>query len=279
MSADAVARRDEAPAPAGRPSEYLSAYRVDPKLALRVWQRELTLYKRIWPSTILSTLFDPILYLLAIGFALGQYVSGVGEGTYAQFIAPGMVATAVMHGAAYEAAWNSYVRIFVERSYEAMMSTPAALEDVLAGEVLWAASRAVASSTIVLLVVTAFGLVSSPWAALIPLVAVVGGVMFTTLGLCYTVGREHMDQLTFMFTLGITPMFLFSGVFFPLSGLPAWAQALAWASPLFHLVEVVRGLATGVPGPWMLGHVAWMLALTALAWGYPARVLRRRIRA
>jgi lipooligosaccharide transport system permease protein len=243
-----------------------------------VWQRELTLYRRLWPSTILSTLFDPILYLLAMGFGLGAYISGVGTGSYAEFIAPGMVATAALQGAAYESAWNAYVRIFVERSYEAMMTTPAELEDVIAGEALWATSRAALASSIVLLVVATFGLIPSWWALLIPLVAAVGGLMFTVMGLCYTVGRQHMDQLTFMFTLGVTPMFLFSGIFFPISGLPAWAQALAWMSPLFHLVTVVRALATGALAWQLLLHIAWMLTLTLTLWGIPARVLRRRLR-
>lgn len=252
---------------------------MSPVLAWRVWQRELTLYKRIWPSTILSTLFDPILYLVAMGFGLGSYVSGVGAGSYAQFIAPGMVAAAMMYAAAYEAAWNSYVRIFVERSYEAMITTPAALEDVIGGEVLWATTRAVVTSTIVLGVVAGFGLVASWWALLVPVVAILGGAMFTVLGLSFTVGRKHMDQLTFMFTLGVTPMFLFSGVFFPLATLPTWVQALAWASPLYHLVSVIRALTTGALAWTLLLHIGWMLALTLALWGYPAKVLRTKLRA
>jgi lipooligosaccharide transport system permease protein len=257
---------------------YLHGYRVSPRLAFRVWQRELTLYKRIWPSTILSTLFDPILYLLAMGFGLGAYVADINGVPYIQFIGPGLVASSIMTASAYEAAWNSYVRIFVERSYDAMMTTPAELEDVVAGEVAWGATRALVSCIVMLAVLFAFGLVDSWWALLIPVLAVLGGVMFTTLGLAYTVGRKHMDQLTFLFTLGITPMYLFSGIFFPLAGLPAWAQAAAWLSPLFHLVEVVRGLSLGAVGPWMLVHLGWMAALTLLVWGVPSLVLRRRLR-
>jgi lipooligosaccharide transport system permease protein len=257
---------------------YLQGYRVSLPLAFRVWQRELTLYRRIWPSTILSTLFDPILYLLAMGFGLGAYISEVQGVPYAQFIGPGLVASSVMSAAAYEAAWNSYVRIFVERSYEAMMTTPAELEDVVAGEIAWGATRSVVSSLVMLAVLLGFGLLRSWWALLIPAVALLAGLMFTTLGLSYTVGRKHMDQLTFLFTLGITPMYLFSGVFFPLDDLPAWAQGAAWLSPLFHVVEVVRGLALGHVGAWMLVHVAVLLGITAAFWGLPSRVLRRRLR-
>lgn len=259
---------------------YLRGYRLNAPLAFRVWQRELTLYKRIWPSTILSTLFDPILYLLAMGFGVGAYITSDVEGvTYLQFIAPGMVASSIMYATAYEAAWNSYVRIFHERSYEAMMTTPAQLEDVIAGEIAWGATRAVIYSVVMLGVLAAFGLVRSPFALLIPLVAVLGGAMFMVLGLTYTVSVKHMDQLTFLFTLGVTPMFLFSGVFFPLAGLPAWVQAVAWASPLYHLVEIVRDLALGAVGAGMLAHVGYIVGLTLLVWGLPAMRLRRKLTA
>lgn len=262
-----------------RIGEYLRGYRLHPKLAFRVWQREVTLYKRIWPSTLLSTLFDPILYLLAMGFGLGAYISrDVGGVSYLQFIAPGLVASSIMSAAAYEAAWNSYVRIYHERSYEAMMATPAELEDVVAGEVAWGATRSFIYSIVMLGVLALFGLLDSWWALLIPLVAILGGVMIMTLGLAYTVRVKHMDQLTFLFTLGITPMFLFSGVFFPLDGLPLLVQRIAWLSPLYHLIEVVRPLALGNVHVGLLGHVAWMLGAALLFWGLPVLILRRKLR-
>jgi len=262
-----------------RPVGYLLGYRLHPKLTFRVWQRELTLYKRIWPSTILSTLFDPILYLLAMGFGVGAYITQDIDGvSYLQFIAPGLVASSIMYAAAFEAAWNSYVRIFHERSYEAMMTTPADLEDVVAGEIAWGATRSLIYSIVMLAVLTAFGLIRSPLALLVPLVAFLGGMMFMVLGLTYTVRLKHMDQLTFLFTLGVTPMFLFSGVFFPLAGLPAWVQTVAWASPLFHLVEVVRALALGTVGTLTLVHLGWMIGVTLALWGLPSLVLRRRLR-
>lgn len=259
---------------------YHQGYRVHPKLAMRVWQRELTLYRRIWPSTILSTLFDPILYLLAMGFGVGAYLTeDVGGVSYMQFIAPGIVASSIMYAAAFEAAWNSYVRIFVERSYEAMMTTPAELEDVVAGEVAWGATRAFIYSVVMLVVLFAFGLVRSWWALLIPPVALLAGAMFMLLGLSYTIRVKHMDQLTFLFTLGVTPMFLFSGIFFPLDALPQAVQVAAWAFPLYHLVEVVRPLALGALDAGVAVHLAWMLGLTLAVWGLPSLMLRRKLRA
>lgn len=259
-------------------SSYLTGYRVHPKLAFRAWQRELTLYKRIWPSTILSTLLDPFIYLLAMGFGLGSYLTEVNGMRYVQFVGTGLLASATMYAAVFEASWNSWVRIYTERSYEAMMSTPAELEDVIAGEVMWGATRSFIYSVVMLLVVAAFGLISSLWAVFIPFVAVLGGALFMVVALSYTVRCKHMDQLTFIFTLGVTPMFLFSGIFFPLDGLPAWVQGVAWFSPLYHLVEVVRGLALGNVGLAMLGHLSWMVVVLLGFWGLPPAMLRRRLK-
>lgn len=258
---------------------YFLGYRVSPKLAFRVWQREVTLYKRIWPSTILSTLLDPVMYLLALGFGLAAYVRPIEGYSYLEFIAPGLVASSVMYAAAFEAAWNSYVRIYVERSYDSMMATPAELEDVVAGEFAWGATRAFIYSIVMLVVLLAFGLVHAWWALLVPFVTILAGFLFMALGLSYTVVCRHMDQLTFFFTLGVTPMFLFSGIFFPLTDLPLGVRIVAWLSPLYHLVEVDRALVLGVPTGATVGHVAWMVAVLALVWGLPTLFLRRRLRA
>ncbi len=249
-----------------------------PRLAFRVWQRELTLYRRIWKSTMLSQVFDPIIYLVAMGFGLGAYLSEGFDGvSYAQFIAPGLVASAIMLGATYEVAWNSFMRIFVERSYEAMLATPASLEDVVAGELAWAATRAAFACVVMLVVLAAFGLVRSAWALLVPLVAGVGGLAFAAIGLAYTTRVRHMDHLTFYFTLFLTPMYLFSGVFFPLDRLPPAVQAVALASPLYHLVEAARDLVIGSVTAATAFHVLFLAGLAAVAFGVPARTLRRRL--
>ncbi|HVL49215.1 MAG TPA: ABC transporter permease [Candidatus Thermoplasmatota archaeon] len=249
-----------------------------PRLAFRVWQREATLYRKLWASTILSNLFDPFIYLVAMGYGLGAYLTEGFEGvSYLQWIAPGLVASSVMMAAAYEVAWNAYVRIHIERTYEAMMTTPAALEDVVVGEIAWATTRAVIYAAVMLVVLLALGLVRSPWALLVPAIAALGGATFAVLGLTYTVLVKHMEQLTFYFTLVVTPMFLFSGVFFPLDELPAFAQVVAQFSPLYHLVEVVRALVLGTVHAGLFVHTA-VLAGVVVALGFlPVRLLRRKL--
>lgn len=257
---------------------YLAAYRISPKLAWRVFQREVTLYRRVWPSTILSNLFDPAIYLLAMGFGLGSYLSQSFEGvTYVEFVAPGLVASSIMMAATYEVAWNAYVRIHVEKAYEAMMTTPATLEDVVAGELLWATARAVLYASVMLLVLAVLGLVRSPWALAIPLLAALGGFVFAVMGLAYTSLVKHIDQLTFYFTLFVTPMFLFSGIFFPLDRLPAAVQIVAWLSPLYHLVAAARMLVLGNLGLAILAHVGILGAIALALFPLPSRVLRRKL--
>jgi len=247
---------------------------VAPRQAWAVWRREATMYKRVWPSTILSGLFDPVIYLLAMGFGLGALVGEVAGVPYVQFLAPGLIASAAMMAATFEVAWNSWIRIHQDRSYEAMLATPTTLDDVVAGELLWATTRAGVYATVMLVVVAAFGLVRSPWALLAPVVAVAGGLLFAILGLAYTASVKHVDQLTFWFTLFLTPQFLFSGIFFPLDGMPAWVRALAWATPLYHLVEAERALVLGHVDASTALHAAIVVAAALVLFRLPARLVR-----
>lgn len=260
---------------------WLANYRFSPELALRVWQREVDVYKKIYRSTILGGLADPVIYLLAMGLGLGAYVSLQGTGfeglAYIEFLAPGLVASSAMMAATFEVSWNSYMRIHTERVYAAMLTTPANAEDVVVGELLWAATRSFVYAAVMMVVLAGFGLVRSPLALLAPPVAAMGGLLFAVLGLSYTSACRHMDQLVFWFTLFITPMLLLSGVFFPIDGLPPTVRTLAWFLPLHHVVEAVRALVLGTVGLATLGHVAWVGAALALAFPLPVHLLRRKL--
>lgn len=158
---------------------WLANYRFDPRLAFRVWQREVDVYRKIYRSTILGGLADPVVYLLAMGLGLGAYVSLQGtrwDGVpYIAFLAPGLVASSAATAATYEVTWNAFMRIHNDRVYAAMLTTPAQVEDVVAGELLWAATRSAIYAALMLAVLAAFGLCaalgpssspsSRPWAA------------------------------------------------------------------------------------------------------------------
>lgn len=247
------------------------------RIAMRVWRRNLRVYSKIWRNTLLPLFFDPLLYLMAMGFGLGTYLATINGVPYKEFIAPGLCASAVMWGAAFEVAWNAWFRMEELRLYDAMLVTPVEVEDLVTGEVLWAATRAVIYGTVFLIVIALVGLVSSWWALAMPPFLFLGGLCFATIGLAYTSLIPKMDYYTFYFTLFITPMFLFGGIFFPYDQLPDWAQVVAWFTPLYHLVSIARELATGPDGLSILANASWLAVLTLLLFAVPVRAMRRRL--
>jgi lipooligosaccharide transport system permease protein len=248
-----------------------------PAGAARVWRRDLLVFSKVWRGALLPQFIDPLFYLLAMGFGLGTYLATVNGIPYKQFVGPGLIASSVMWAATFETTWNIFFKVEESRLYDSVLTTPIEVQDLVLGEVAWAATRALIYGTVFLLIVTAFGLVDSPWAVLIPLFLVLGGACFGMLGLSFTSLIKSMDRYSYYYTLFITPLFLFSGIFYPLTRLPDWVHVVAWFTPLYHLVQAVRGLAIG-PELWpVLGNAAWLLVLTTALFVVPARALRRRL--
>ncbi|HTY76036.1 MAG TPA: ABC transporter permease [Candidatus Nanoarchaeia archaeon] len=228
-----------------------------PKLTYRVWsvwRRNFEVFTKTIFVNFLPALMEPILYLAAFGFGLGAlfgaggHIPGLGTMTYIQYIGPGLIAIAVMYGSFYECTYASFVRMYYQKTFDAIIATPVSVEEVIAGELLWGASRATINGTIVLAVVAAFGLVSSPWALLVPVVAFFGGLLFASLGMCFTALASGIDFFNFPTFLFITPMFLLSGTFFPINVVPnAYALEVVALSvfPLTHIVDMSRGLMSG----------------------------------
>jgi len=196
---------------------------------------------------------------------------------YAVFLAPGLVATTAMNTASFEATFGSFTRMTQQNTYTAILATPCSVADVVAGDILWAATKSVAGVCFVLAVTAAFGLIASPWALLLVPFGLLIGLTFGSLGLVATAHAPSYDFFNYYFTLFISVMFLFSGVFFPLANLPGWAQAVAWFLPLTHAVRVTRSCVTGAPGLALLGEVAWLAAVGAVAYAVATRTVRRRL--
>lgn len=249
----------------------------DLRYSLRVWQRNARVFSKVWRGALLPNFFDPLFYLVALGFGLGTYIAVINGIPYEEFIAPGLIASATMWAASFETTYNVYLRMNESRLYDAILATPIEIADLIAGDLLWAATRATVYATTFLGVVTAFGLVGSWWALTIPLVVFLGGLVFAVLGYTFTALIPKIDLYSYYFTLGITPMFLFSGIFFPFSELPGWVEGVAWATPLYHLVELTRGLATGPELGSILMHGAWLVALFVVLFTIPVRALRSRL--
>jgi lipooligosaccharide transport system permease protein len=247
------------------------------RFAAAVWRRNARVFSKLWKGVLWPQFLDPLFYLVALGFGLGTYIASVNGVPYEDFIAPGLIASAAMWVASFETTYNVYLRMNETRLYDNILSTPIEVQDLVAGDLAWSATRSALYGTSFLIVVTAFGLVSSWWAILIPPFVFVGGLCFSVIGYTFTSLIPKIDLYSYFFTLGITPMFLFSGIFFPFDRLPDWAEVVAWFTPLYHLVEITRGMATGPDALSVLGNTVWLLAVSAALFVIPVRALRARL--
>ena len=245
--------------------------------ATSIWLRNARVFSKLWKGALLPQFLDPLFYLVALGFGLGTYVALDNGIPYKDFVAPGLIASATMWSASFECTYNVYVRMNETRLYDAVLATPVEVQDLVAGDLLWSASRATVYGTTFLVIVAIFGLISSPWAILIPPLVFLGGLCFSVVAYAFTALIPRIDMYSYFFTLGITPMFLFSGIFFPFSQLPGWAEVLAWFLPLYHLVEITRDMANGPDGVQILVHAAWLVAVSAALFPIPVRALRAKL--
>jgi lipooligosaccharide transport system permease protein len=241
--------------------------------ALRVWQRDADVYFTTWKTEFLPPLLEPILYVFAFGLGLGQLIHEVryqGRSLgYLPFMAPGVIAIAVMFWAFFETTFSSYVRMYYQKTYDAIVATPLLVEDVILGEILWATTKAVIAATIMLLVLTALRLVAWPSGLLVIPIAAAGGLLFAGLGLVVTSMVKAISQFNVAIFLVIMPMFTFGGTFFPVDILPPWALAVAWCLPLTHISLLTRAAVLGWPHPMAAWSAAYVgvaaLGLAALA--------------
>jgi lipooligosaccharide transport system permease protein len=248
-----------------------------PKGAFRFWQRNVYVFRRIFPESIAVNFLEPVIYLLAMGLGLGAYLSTIGGLPYLVFVATGLVSTSAMFGATFECTYNAYVQMYYEKAYDAVITTPLGVEDVVVGEILWGATRSVLYGSIFLVVIALFGVVRSPLALLIPGLFLVSGLMFSVIAMTFTAVNQSIDYFTFYFALFITPMFMFSGVFFPLDALPGWVVTASWLTPLSHVVRLSRALALGTLEGRHLWDLVWMLAVTIGLFPLPIVLMRRRL--
>ena len=245
--------------------------------AFKVLRRNIIVFRKTWITNMTFYFVEPLLYLSAMGLGLGAFIGEINGTSYIQFIAPGIIASSAMWSAASESTYGSFVKMHFQKIYHAMVAAPLEIEEVVAGEILYAVFKAVIYGTIILIVITVFGLVPSLWALLTPLVLVLAGFVFALLGMIWTGLVPKIDSFSFFFTLVITPMFLFSGVFFPIDNLPGFVQTAAWFLPLYHVVVLLRALVFGNVGLFMLIHAAILVALIIILFPFPQRLMRKRL--
>jgi len=211
----------------------------------KVWYRDLVVWSRYKGSSLVANLGEPLLYLFAMGFGLGRYVSNIGGVSYAEFLAPGLIMASVMHSASLETTYSSYTRLAVQRTYDSMVFTPLNFTDVVLGEILWATTKSCFSGITMLLVFTLFGLVKTPLVLLILPLCFVVGVVFSAIGVWITAHAQGYEFFNYYLTLFIAPMFLLSGTFFPLDQYSTALKITASLLPLTHAVQGARLLFQG----------------------------------
>ena len=243
----------------------------------RLWQRNRDATMRAWKVEIGGLFVEPFILLMAMGFGLGSYVGNIGDLTYAEFIAPGIVASYAMFHATFDATYGAYLRMESHHIYEAMLFTPMEPQDIVVGEVMWGATRAVISACAVMVAAAAFGLIGSPLALLAIPAAYLIGLVFAALSMTLTSTASTIGAMNNFFTLFLLPMFYLSGTFFPLERLPDTVQKAAWLLPLTPATSLVRGLMTGELTPWMLAWTGELIAFAVLPLFLASYFLRRRL--
>ncbi|MBA7658845.1 Inner membrane transport permease YadH [subsurface metagenome] len=244
---------------------------------IRMWQRNRDVFFRLWRSVAPGLVAEPIIILLTMGLGLGVYVGLIDGQKYIEFITPGIIASYAMFSASFECTYGSFIRMEYQKTYDAIIATPLNVEDVIAGEIFWGATRALITGTVILAIAAAFQLVHSPWALLIPIVSFLQGIMFAAIAILFTSIVPSIHSFNYYFTLFITPMFFFSGVFFPLASFPEIVQTLSWIAPLTPVVHLTRALMNGEFQLDLLWSLALIIALAALFFSASLVTMKRRL--
>jgi lipooligosaccharide transport system permease protein len=244
---------------------------------LRIWRRNFMVWRRHMGSSLIGNLGQPILFLVALGYGLGRTIPVIEGLTYLQFIAPGLVASAVMYSAAFEATYGAYTRLATQKTYEAILMTPVSVEELALGEIVWGASKGLLAGLIMLAAFPLFGLWPSAWTLGLLPVLFLAGIFFAAFGLMMTALAGNYEFFNYFTSLIITPLFLFSGIFFPLTGLDPVAQQFFRFLPLTPVVSLARSLSYGQFSLAMLTDLAYLTFLAVLATWAATRLLRRRL--
>ena len=253
----------------------------------RVFEHRFLQYRRTFRASIFSSFLSPALFLTAMGLGLGSYVSTsstatLGGASYLAFLAPGLLAATAMQSASFEATYPIMGGLVWNKIFHAMYATPITARDIAVGNLAWIAARLTFITTVFTAVIVLFGAAASPLVVLAVPAAVLTGLAFAAPIAAFSATQRTPDRFAAIFRFGITPLFLFSGTFFPLASLPAFLQPLAWLTPLYHGVALTRGLSLGtiVDDPvFALVHLVALLAFIAVGtWALVQTMERRLVR-
>ena len=251
--------------------------------AVREFRYWLTNYRRTWRGSIYTSFLSPVLYLGAMGLGLGKLVDAHGTArlggvSYLAFLAPGLLAAAAMQSGIEESTYPVLGSVKWRRTYYAAAASPLRPADIFHGHLLFTIMRLVMNSAIFLVVMAAFGAITSPWVLAAVPVAVLTGLAFAAPIEAWAITVSKDTSFALVFRFGMIPLFLFSGTFFPVTQLPVWIRPLAYATPLWHGVALCRSLSLGTATlGGTLAHVGYLGALAAVSIAVGNRTYRRRL--
>ncbi len=239
--------------------------------------RELVNFSSYWRSTTFSSTIDPTIYLLAFGFGFGSLVSEVGGYDYVEFVGTGTVATAVLFSSAFPAMFGTFIKYKFQRTYDAILAAPVDTEELVTAEALWIATRAGVYGSVPMLVAIVFGLDPAWGMVVVPLIGFVAGFGWASFGIRISGFASSIENFNYVISAVLTPLFLVAGTFFPLDGLPRWAQIAGAFNPLHHTVELVRHAAFGWEGATDLGHLAAIVVFGVVTWRVAIFAMTRKL--
>jgi len=252
-----------------------------PKLSYRVWlvwRRNFDVFMKTYLVNFIPPLVEPLFYLVGLGYGLGGFVRPQEGLRYIAFIAPALIAVSMMYSSFFECTYASFVRMYYQKTFDAIIATPVNVEEVIAGEILWGATKSFINSSIVLVVVLIFGLIASPLFLLIPPLSFLIGLLFASIAMCFTAITPNIDSFNYPSFLYITPMFILSGTFFTITGLPEAIQIFAKIFfPLTHAVALSRALALGRINPSLLLNLGWILITAPIFFITAINLMKRRL--
>ena len=249
----------------------------------RVWQRNWLVYRRLWHRSLAFGFLQPVLFLTAMGLGIGTLISpddlsAFGGVPYINWLGPGLMAAMSMQTATFESTYPIMNKIMWGRNYEAMLSTPVSIRSIVGGELAWSAFRIGSLATVFLVVLALFGVVRTPLAVLAIPSAILVGVAFSSCLIAFTATQKNDVGFSAVFRFVVNPLFLFSGTFFPLTQLPDPLRAVAWATPLFHGVELIRGsILDQLDLRTAPLHLAYLLVMFGVGAVLAERTLTRRM--
>jgi lipooligosaccharide transport system permease protein len=247
----------------------------------RLVERNILVYRHQW-IIILSGVFEPIFYLIGIGLGLGGIIDTVPlpdgrEISYAAFVAPALLATAAMNGAVFETIFNVFFKLNYAKTYEGVLATPMGITEIALGEMLWALMRAALYAFAMFVIMLVTGLILSPWGLLMVPAALLVAAAFAAAGLAGTSYLRTVNDFDVPMGLVVMPMFLFSGTFFPISAYPWFIQVFMQVTPLYHAINLMRGLSTGLMGWAQLWDFVYLVAFFAICLTIAMRQMERKL--